>query len=149
MLVSYNQTDSVAFPKNLVEYVLPYAPLLPSSYQHDALIGSLIYKNDKLPIIDLARIDNPKNHMVLPRITDGKYRIIILSSIHPDSFCDNYAVISNSPPRLADVSAEMLSDVDEVISPLFYSKVKLGSKNTNQFTYIPYLEKIEETLFTD
>lgn len=148
LLIPYSKNSTVALPKNLVEYVLPYAPPLPSAYENEALIGSLIYKNDKVPIVDLARLENPDVPARLPELAEGQYRLIILSCIMQSSFCNNYAIIANGAPRLFEVKADTLTDLDVEVPALFYSKVKLGSKNSTQQAFIPDLEKLESALFS-
>lgn len=149
LLIPYNNVDTISVPKGLVEYVLPYAQPLPSASSHRAVIGSLIYKNAKVPVLDLARLGNADKKMTLPEISDGKYRIVILSCLSQSSFCDNYAVIANNPPYLVNIGEENIEEVQEEISPFFYSKVKLSTEGSEQLAYIPDLEKLEKELFSD
>lgn len=147
LLMPFSQSDAIAFPKNLVEYVLPYAPPLPSAYTHEALIGSLIYKNNKVPVVDGASLDNPERHTALPEIADGQYRLIIISSIMESSFCENYALMTTNAPRIVEVNADMVKEVQTEVSPMFHSKVRLGTNVSHQYAYLPNVEKIETALF--
>lgn len=149
LLIPYSNTDTISVPKNLVEYVLPYAQPLPSASSHRAVIGSLIYKNAKVPVLDLACLANSDNKMSLPEISDGKYRIVILSCLNESSFCDSYAVIASNPPYLLNIDEQNIEEVSEEVSPFFYSKVKLSAEGSGQLAYIPNLEKLEKELLSD
>ncbi len=49
--------NAVIIPKEIVEYILPYAPPLPFHNAHEAVIGSLIYQSERAPVIDLSKYD--------------------------------------------------------------------------------------------
>ncbi len=147
LLIPYSPVDSILLPNELVECVLPYAIPLPADSQHPALVGSLIYRDKKIPILNMTGLDKDIA-TPLPKNSLGKYRIVMVSSISEESFCDSYAIVASSNPILLKVSANMLEEVNSLPSLYFCSKVKLHLENRKQFAYIPNLEKIEEQLFS-
>ncbi|MGY0398693.1 MAG: hypothetical protein ACWIPH_01875 [Ostreibacterium sp.] len=149
LLIPFSNTEAVALPKNLVEYVLPYARPFSLTHQNKAVIGYLIYNNRKVSIIDLVQLHNPDEKTQLPDIIDSKYRIIILRCITPSRIFENYAVLSTSTPRVFEMTKDNMKEIDEEVAPIFYSKIQLSNGISNQLTYIPYLEKIESILFQD
>ncbi|MBS9781065.1 MAG: hypothetical protein KGV56_01080 [Gammaproteobacteria bacterium] len=147
LLIPYSPLDSILVPNELVECILPYAIPLSSEYQHPALVGSLIYRDTKIPIVNIASL-NKGYQNPLPKNSLGKYRIVMLSSIAEESFCDSYAVITSSRPSLLKVTADMLTEVHSSPSPYFYNKVEIDLESRKQKVYIPHLERIEEELFS-
>ncbi len=147
LLIPYSAVDSIIVPNDLVECILPYAIPLSADYKHPALVGSLIYKDTKVPILNITGVEKGIAKP-LPKNSLGKYRIVMISSISEKSFCDNYAVVASSSPALIKVSADMMEAVNSLPSPYFYSKVKLHLENRRQLVYIPNLEAIEAELFS-
>lgn len=149
LLIPFTQVDSILVPRELVECVLPYAMPLPSGYKHDALVGSLIYKDAKIPVLNLIHLDQPGQHASLPENSYGKYRIVMLSCTSENSFCDSYAVIASNPPSLFEIGAENMTAVNSLPSPFFFSKIRLNMGSGEQLAYIPNLDKLEEELLSN
>ncbi|MBS9777343.1 MAG: hypothetical protein KGV50_01140 [Gammaproteobacteria bacterium] len=149
LLIPYNDTDTICVPQNIVDYVLPYAHPLPSESNHKAIIGSLIYQNAKVPILDIARLENADKQMNLPDISDGRYRIVILSAISEDSSCENYAMIASNAPQLVSVSEHNIEETNALVSEFFHSRVLLKNSSAEQFTYVPNIEILERILFSE
>lgn len=146
LFIPYRASDAVVIPKNLVEYVLPYAPPLPTDYQHPALVGSLIYQNEKVPVIDLALLHEVDEDAKKQR----RRRIVIVSSIIPETQFSSYAIIASDAPRVVTADRSSLTEVEEDNIPeLFYSKIQLSNELSQQFAYVPALAKLETALFID
>ncbi len=147
LLIPYSPVDSILVPNDLIECILPYAIPLPADYKHPALVGSLIYKDMKIPILNITGLDKGIAKP-LPKNSLGKYRIVMVSSISEESFCDSYAIVASSNPSLLKVTQNIIEDANSLPSPYFYSKVKLHLENRKQLAYIPNLEQIEKELFS-
>lgn len=142
----FQDNMSVVVPRKLVEYVLPYAMPLPSSYSHTALVGSIIYQNEKIPIVDVSKLLKKTGHLV--EESDGKRRIIIVSCINEHEEFNSYALIAKSAPRLLEVTeSEMQETLDDVDSP-FYSRIELDQIGEHLLMVLD-LEALEELLFED
>ncbi len=148
LLIPYSSVDSILVPNDLVECILPYAIPLPPDYEHPALVGAVIYKDKKIPIVNFSGLGED-NQMSLPEDSLGQHRIVILSSILEDSFYDSYAVIACSRPSLLKITEGMIEETNSLPVPYFHSKVELHLENRKQLSYIPYLERIEEILFSN
>lgn len=145
MIVPFQQERAILLPRGLVEYVLPYAPPLPSSYSHQALIGSLIYNNEKVPVIDMSVVfDNQATPL---SEIDGRRRIVILSCLTKPGEFSSYALLSHEAPRFLELSASDLRETITDVPRLFYSHVKLSEQNTLQSLYVPDLVALESELF--
>lgn len=139
---------AIIVPKSLIEYILPYAPPLPSEYAHPTLVGSLIYKNRKVPVMDLAKLDDekPPSAKKHPSGEKNNFRLIIVSSVSEASPFLSYALIATAPPRIFNIAANTVEELDEPHSDLFYSKIKFGSELSYQYAYVPALDNIESSI---
>lgn len=147
MTVPFQQDRSVLLPKELIEYVLPYAPPLPSSYSHQALIGSLIYKNEKVPVLDVSVLYDGKPKPLSE--IDGKRRIVIVSRLNKtdDDEFSSYALLSAKAPSLVEISKADLHDTEDDVPALFYSRVDWVQQNNAQSLFVLDLPNIEKELF--
>ncbi len=147
LLIPYTPVDNLLVPSSLVECILPYAIPLPPDYRHQALVGSLIYNDAKIPVLSLEQLERNRN-ISLPDNSLGRFRIVIMSSIKENSFCDNYAIIASGRPSFLKVTEESMKKVNTLASQFIYGKIKLDLENCKQLAYIPDLEKMEEKLFS-
>ncbi len=148
LLIPYTPVNSILIPKELIECVLPYAKPLPSIYGHKALVGSLIYKDAKIPVLNLMHLDGVSRISIAPKDGYGKHRIVMVSCISENSFCDSYGIIASSPPSLLKIAAENMVTLNSKPSPFFYSDIKLNLGSSKKLSSIPNLEKLEKELFS-
>ncbi len=147
LLIPYTQVDNLLVPNSLVECILPYAIPLPPDYRHQALVGSLIYNDAKIPVLSMETLERNRK-VSLPDNSLGRFRIVIMSSITADSFCNNYAIIASGRPSFIKVYENSMSKVNTLASKFIYGKIKLNLENCKSLAYIPNLEKMEEELFS-
>lgn len=147
LLIPYSPEDGILIPRTVVECTLPYAPPLPTSYEHNAIIGSLIYKDAKVPVLDLNGLDDSDLKPSVLRSGHGKHRLVILTCASSKSFCDSYAVVASNEPMPVEVTENSLRELNRPAESFFFSKVGIGIDNEEKSAYIPNLEKIEEVLF--
>lgn len=142
LLIPYQQNESIILPKNLVKYVLPYAPVLPSTLKHPLVIGSLIYENEKIPIVNFSTqftaIDN----------RNSQAKLIIVACIADESPVNYYAVVANHSPRMLDIAEKDLEETNESVPALFHSLVKITEGQNEQLVFVPNMEQIETEIFT-
>lgn len=135
----------VLIPRELVDYVLPYAPPLPFHSKHEAVIGSLIYQSERAPVIDLSKFE--------PIFEDseefGKKRYVIVSSVTDKSRYNSYALLSLVPPRILTLERQMIEDLYTPKEGPFYGKIKYGNEYSYQYAYILDFEEFEQTLLSD
>lgn len=143
MVVPFRHENAVILPRNLVEYVLPYATPLPSDYPHSALVGSIIYQNEKVPVIDVDVLFSQQRRQLG---ISGRQRIIIVSCINEHSEFSSYAIIAEDAPHLLDVKASNMHETaDEVVAP-FYSRVHVDNLSHQQL-YVLDLDALEQLIF--
>lgn len=145
LLIPCRRQGVITLPKNMVEYVLPYALPLPSGYDDPALVGAIIYKNQKVPVLDMAYLLDPDDVLPLDQGAGG-YRIVIVSCITDEANTDSYAVISRGAPRLLEVDADAVEEIDEQVPLMMHSKITVGDSYSRQEVYIPNVEKIESEI---
>lgn len=142
LLIPYQQNDSIILPKNLVKYVLPYAPMLPSTFKHPLVIGSLIYENEKIPVVNfskqVATVDN----------RNSQAKLIIVACITDETPVSYYAVVASHSPRMLDITEKDLEETNESVSTLFHSLVKIKEGKNEQSVFVPNMEHIETEIFT-
>lgn len=146
MMVPFQQGRIALLPRELVEYVLPYAPPLPSSYAHRALIGSLIYQNEKVPVLDLAVLYGGEETLLSE--IDGNRRIVIVSCLQKNEEFSSYAILATKAPNMINVSAEELHDTDDEVPMFFHSKVSVAPQSGVQTFFILDLPSIEAEFFS-
>lgn len=143
MVIPFRQEHAVILPRNLVEYVLPYATPLPSDYVHSALVGSIIYQNEKVPVIDVDVLFSHKQRQLG---ISGRQRIIIVSCINEHAEFSSYAIIAEDAPHLLELNpSTMRETADEVKSP-FYSRIEAGNLPQQQL-YVLDLDALEKQIF--
>lgn len=143
LFIPYYQDEAILIPQNLIDYVLPYAPPLPTEHTSDIVVGSIIYHNEKVPVLNLSLL-----HENSKQLSHRQSRLIIVSSVVADSPFSSYAIISSEAPRVLEVSQDDLKDIDDGVSSLFYSKVKLINEETTPVANVPDLAKLESSLFS-
>jgi|GEM_PF-4364034 len=146
VIIPYHTDCALVVPKKLVGYILPFAPLFPSSYQHQAMVGSLIYQNEKIPVVDLACLLGKKPTYVNINI-NGTRRIVILLCITQNHQFSNYGVISSGVPRLIQAQQSDFKESENALPEYTFSEVILGEQNSPKHLYIPDIEAIESHLF--
>lgn len=144
MIVPFQQKQAVLVPKELIEYVLPYAPPLPSSYSHTALIGSLIYKNEKVPVLDLGMLYSGQP-TPLSEI-DGNRRIVIVSRLNHSEEFSSYALLATRAPSMVELAGDELQETDDEVPNCFYSRVELAQRS-GQSQLIVDFPRLEAELF--
>lgn len=137
--------NAVIIPKEIVEYILPYAPPLPFQHTHEAVIGSLIYQSERAPVIDLSKYEP----VFYTQEAFGKKRYIIVSSVSEQSRYNSYALLSLVPPRMLTLDKSMIEDLQVEKGGPFYGKIKYGNEYAYQYAYVLDFEKFEQTLLTD
>lgn len=143
LLIPCQQNDSIILPQSLVKYVLPYAPMLPSNKSHEIVVGSLIYENEKIPVLDLARL------FAEPVERTQQAKLIIVACITEDSPVNYYAVIANYSPRMMQINKKDLEETSNPVAELLHSQVKLRDGDKEQLAFIPDMEKIEAEIFSE
>lgn len=147
MLIPFQENAAVLLPRNLTEYVLPYAPPLPSSYSKSALVGSLIYQNEKVPVVDLESLYQDKAP-VLPAI-GSQARLVMVSCLTSHGEFTRYALIANQPPLLLMLDkSDLVEEADDALPSFFHSRVMMKSQNNREFLFVPDLIELEKTLFS-
>ncbi|PID66393.1 MAG: hypothetical protein CR975_03095 [Gammaproteobacteria bacterium] len=147
LLIAYSPVDNVIVPGELIECILPYAIPLPFSHPHRAVVGSLIYKKAKVPIVNLLNLQEQTYQVPLPKNSLGRYRLVMLSSIVEQSFCDHYAIIAYRPPMRLKVTTDNITAINSMPTPYSYNRVRLDLTTGKQQAYIPKLDVIEKELF--
>lgn len=145
MIVPFQQKRAVVLPREVVGYVLPYAPPLPSSYSQAALVGSLIYQSEKVPVLDMSVLFN-QQPTALSEI-DGKRRIVIISCLHKHPDFNSYALLASEAPRMIQLQESDVHDIDSELPDLFYSHIDLAEDKMDHMLYVPDLKALEATLF--
>ncbi|PID58754.1 MAG: hypothetical protein CR957_00090 [Gammaproteobacteria bacterium] len=145
MVVPFQEKTAVVLPRNLVEYVLPYATPLPSAYEHEALVGSILYQNEKVPVLDLQLVYN--NGENGPSVDSGHRRLVVLSCVSLHTEFSSYAIIADDAPRLFNTTPDNLQEVDKVAKSPFYSYIKLDKQPQELVTVD--LEALEALIFAD
>lgn len=141
MMVPFRQNEAVILPRNLVEYVLPYAMPLPSSYSHHALVGSLIYQNEKVPVVDVSLLDDKG------QVPDsGSRRIVIVSCVSEQEEFSSYAMIADHSPHVLELSTTMIHETAEVTISPFYSRIEIDNLASHQLSVLD-LTALEMELF--
>ncbi len=145
LLIPFQRRGIIALPKTLVEYVLPYALPLPSDYQDPALVAAIIYKNEKIPVLDVAYLFNPKG---IDKSEDeiSMHRIVIVSCITDKAHSSSYAIIARGAPRILEIDENSVEEIDTTIPPMIHSKISLGNDYSRQIVYVPNVEKIESEI---
>ncbi len=137
--------NAVIIPKDIVEYILPYAPPLPFQNDQEAVIGSIIYQAERAPVIDLSKYD-PVFEI---KESFGKKRYIIVSSVSEQSRYNSYALLSLVPPRVLTLDKSMMEDLHVEKDGVFYSKIRYGNEYAYQYAYILDFEQFEQKLLTN
>ncbi len=126
LLIAYSPVDNVIVPGELVECILPYAIPLPFSHPHRAVVGSLIYKKAKVPIVNLLNLQEQTYQVPLPKNSLGRYRL---------------------PPIRLKVTTDNITAINSMPIPYSYNRVRLDLTTGKQQAYIPKLDVIEKELF--
>ncbi len=134
--------NAVIVPKEIVEYILPYAPPLPFHNDHRAVVGSLIYQADRAPVIDLSVYYEGEPDAY------GKKRYIIVSAVTDNSRYNNYALLSLAPPRVLTLERSLVEDVPDSKKFPFYGRIKYGNQYSYQFANVLDFEQLEEKLLS-
>ncbi len=145
LLIPFQRQGIIALPKTLVEYVLPYALPLPSDYQDPALVAAIIYKNEKIPVLDVAYLFDPKG---VDKSEDevSMHRIVIVSCITDKAQSSSYAIIARGAPRILEIDEEGMEEINDTLPPMMHNKISLGHDYYRQIAYIPNVEKIESEI---
>ncbi len=144
IVVPFQSNRSLLLPRSLVEFVLPYARPLPSDYRHKALVGAIIYDNDKVPVVDVRKLY--VNDKQAEEAVFGQRRLVMLSCISEHSGFSSYALIANNAPRLLEVSEEALEEVETDLPAPFHSCVRFQQFPNHQFLVVD-LESLEKNIF--
>ncbi len=144
MIIPFQRDVAVVLPRSLVEYVLPYAIPLPSSYSHQALVGSILYQNEKVPILDVSRLlEGGKSNK---SADSGHRRLVVVSCISEHLEFSSYAIIADDAPRLFKVRESALVEVSKELQSPFHSCVKLDKLPQYELLLID-LEVLELQVF--
>lgn len=142
LLISHQQKAYSMLPKNLVKYILPYAPMLPSSLNHRIVVGSLIYENEKIPVLDFATL------LTESRNRSPQAKIVIVACINDTSPVNYYAMVADHSPRVVHITEDSIEETDVTVPSLCFSQVVLREAQNKQVVFVPNMERIESEIFT-
>lgn len=146
-LIPYG-THQLVVPKNLVEYVLPYASPLPTASPKDAVVGSIIYKNTKTPVVDLLTLQKSAES---PAVDENKpSRLVVMNALRADLDCQNYAFIATGLPKILNVTEKTLVEQRRgEEADFFFSQVRIEDSTPHDRCYILDVMQLEQNLFLD
>ncbi len=145
--------DFIMIPKSIVEYVLPYATPLPGGHNHKAVIGSIIYKESKVPILNILKLrSGSAAQELIDNQDDYKNRLVFIKSTTAENPFDYYAIVTTAAPRATSISEESIREIkdDGAYGDLIYSKVEIINLKTSKAEYNAYtfdLAKLEKEIF--
>ncbi len=145
MVIPFQKNSAVVVPKKVVDYVLPYARPLPSSYSHDALVGSIIYQNEKVPIVDLSVLHGAEGS----ELNDGGHRrLVIIPSLKNHFEFSSYAIIADDAPRVFHETKDAMRETNKEVQAPFYSCIELDELPDSEL-FVLDLEALENLIFKD
>ncbi len=145
MVIPFRKNSAVVLPKKVVDYVLPYARPLPSSYSHEALVGSIIYQNEKVPIVDLSVLHDCDG----TELNDGGHRrLVIIPCLNDHMEFGSYAIIADDAPRVFHETKDALRETGKEVKEPFYSCIELNELPNTELLVLD-LEALENLIFKE
>jgi len=132
------QRGQVILPSATLVEVLPYSPPEPSPETPDWVLGSLSWRQGRVPIISMDTLV----HGDLPEF-GARSRIAVLRSLGEAAGIEHYAILIQAVPRLVTLERKLIT-----LDPTAEERegVMTSVKVASQAAYIPDLGHIERVL---
>lgn len=139
--IPYYEGQLALMPDSFLVAILPAANLLPAYNSHPTIVGSFIYEEVMVPVIDLAKFGNPEDN-------SEKKQLVVVDSINEDSAVTRYAFIADNPVNRMTVTESMIEEVESYLKiDGCYSKVKINYQGKQQAAYVIDIDRVETMLF--
>lgn len=90
----------LAFPKEIMGQVYPYAPLLTTEKPNEFLAGAMLLQNEKIPVYDFQFENQGVGY-------DGLFKTVIISTVKNTQF-PHYAIVSYGDPIIVIIEREQI-----------------------------------------